>query len=269
LLTRTFLFLFLCFSVSLFFSSFLLVFTFVSLSPTSQVKVIFLASTTCEGRYHSFGETNFLYLQDWRWRRQYISPKCWCLLTSPQDATPQKTDIDIYTAVTTLNVEYLNRPIWHILDTSRNFISAACILLTLFSFKPKEHFHMNMWQLPSLSKASTLFCSFTCSFNDLKLKLKQSHYTPWNAWGERRYSSYSFSTSALDGGEWSASRPCRALAPGKGPPVPIVQEAWWAPQPVWTQRLQEKSFRLCRGSNLDSPVVQPVARDYTDWATRL
>jgi len=26
-------------------------------------------------------------------------------------------------------------------------------------------------------------------------------------------------------GEWSASRPGRALPPGKGPPVPIVQEA--------------------------------------------
>jgi hypothetical protein len=45
------------------------------------------------------------------------------------------------------------------------------------------------------------------------------------------------STSALDGGEWSASRPGRALAPGKRPPVPIVQEAGWAPEPVWTKRL--------------------------------
>jgi hypothetical protein len=36
-------------------------------------------------------------------------------------------------------------------------------------------------------------------------------------------------------GEWSASRPGRALAPGKGPPVPIVQEAGWVPEPVWTQ----------------------------------
>jgi hypothetical protein len=62
------------------------------------------------------------------------------------------------------------------------------------------------------------------------------------AWGKRRYSSYSYSTSALDGGEWSASRPGRALAPGKGPPVPTVQEAGWAPEPVWTQRLEEKSF---------------------------
>jgi hypothetical protein len=61
------------------------------------------------------------------------------------------------------------------------------------------------------------------------------------AQGESRYSSYSFSTSALGEGEWSESRLGRALSPGKGPPVPIVQEAGWAPEPVWTQRLEEKS----------------------------
>jgi hypothetical protein len=43
-------------------------------------------------------------------------------------------------------------------------------------------------------------------------------------------------------GEWSASRPGRALPPGKGPPVPIVPEAGWAPEPVWTQRIEKKSF---------------------------
>jgi hypothetical protein len=36
--------------------------------------------------------------------------------------------------------------------------------------------------------------------------------------------------------------PATLLPPGKGPPVPIVQEAGWAPEPVWTQRLEEKSF---------------------------
>jgi hypothetical protein len=36
--------------------------------------------------------------------------------------------------------------------------------------------------------------------------------------------------------------PAALLPPGKGPPVPIVQEAGWAPEPVWTQRLEEKSF---------------------------
>jgi hypothetical protein len=62
------------------------------------------------------------------------------------------------------------------------------------------------------------------------------------ALGVEAYSSYSFTTSALDEGGWSALRPGRALPPGKGPPVPIVQEAGWAPEPVWTQRLEEKSF---------------------------
>jgi hypothetical protein len=47
--------------------------------------------------------------------------------------------------------------------------------------------------------------------------------------GERKYSSYSFSTSALDGGEWSALRPGRALAPGKETPVSIVH-CWVGPR---------------------------------------
>jgi hypothetical protein len=34
-------------------------------------------------------------------------------------------------------------------------------------------------------------------------------------------------------GEWSAARPSRTLPPGKDP-VPIAQEAGWAPGPVWT-----------------------------------
>jgi hypothetical protein len=47
---------------------------------------------------------------------------------------------------------------------------------------------------------------------------------------------------ALDGGEWSESHPGRALPPRKGPPVPIGQETVWAPEPVWTQRVEENSF---------------------------
>jgi hypothetical protein len=62
--------------------------------------------------------------------------------------------------------------------------------------------------------------------------------------GERMCNSYSFITSALDGSEWLASRPGCALPPGKGPPVPIVQQAGWAPEPVWAQRLEKKSVPL-------------------------
>jgi hypothetical protein len=60
--------------------------------------------------------------------------------------------------------------------------------------------------------------------------------------GGEEVSSYSFTTSALDASEWSASRPGRALPPGKGTPVPIGQEAGWAPEAVWTQSIEEKSF---------------------------
>jgi hypothetical protein len=63
--------------------------------------------------------------------------------------------------------------------------------------------------------------------------------------------------------------PRSRFSPGERTPVHIVQEAGWAPQPVWTQRLEKKYFPLCRGSNLYRLVVQPVARDYTDWAIRL
>jgi hypothetical protein len=88
-------------------------------------------------------------------------------------------------------------------------------------------------------------------------RLKLSHYTPRRRLGERRYSSYSFTTSALNREEWSASRPGCASPPGKGPPVPIVQEAGRAPEPIWTQTLEEKSFHLCRVLNLDHPRRQP------------
>ena len=50
--------------------------------------------------------------------------------------------------------------------------------------------------------------------------------------GEQMYSSTLPLTSALDGGGWSAPRPGR-FTPRKDP-VPIVQEAGWAPGPVWT-----------------------------------
>jgi hypothetical protein len=70
--------------------------------------------------------------------------------------------------------------------------------------------------------------------------------------------SYTFFTSALDGGEWSVSRPGRALPPGKGPRYPLYRRLG---RP---QRLEEKSS-VSVGDR--TPVVQSVVRQYTDWAT--
>jgi hypothetical protein len=69
-----------------------------------------------------------------------------------------------------------------------------------------------------------------------------------------------FLTSALDGGQWSASRPA-ALAPRREAPVPIGMEAGWAPDPVWTLWSREES--LIPAGN-QTPPVQPLARRHTD-----
>jgi hypothetical protein len=57
--------------------------------------------------------------------------------------------------------------------------------------------------------------------------------------------------------------PAALFPPGRGPPVPIVQEAGWAPESFWTQRLEEKSFSPAGDR---TPIVQPVVRHYTAWA---
>jgi hypothetical protein len=99
----------------------------------------------------------------------------------------------------------------------------------------------------------------------LHVYVKVSRYKPWRRLrGERRYSSYSFLTSALDGGEWSASRPGRALPPGNRPPVPIGQEARWAPELAWKQRLEVQPSASVGDR---TPVVQSVVRHYIGWAT--
>ena len=61
-------------------------------------------------------------------------------------------------------------------------------------------------------------------------------------------------TVALEGGEWSAARPGRTLPPVKDP-VTIVQEAGWAPGPVW---MGGKS-RPHRDSIPDRPARSSVA----------
>jgi hypothetical protein len=136
---------------------------------------------------------------------------------------------------------------WYARDTVMHFILFRCLqILTSWKRSAREF---------KLTDSVIIYIVIT---NDVK-KLKLSHYKPLSCLEERRYSTCSFSTSALDGGEWSVSRPGRALPPGKGPPVPIAQEAGWDPEPVWIQRLEEKSVWLCRGSNFDHPVVHPVA----------
>jgi hypothetical protein len=68
-------------------------------------------------------------------------------------------------------------------------------------------------------------------------------------------------TIVLEEGEESASRPGRSFPPGKDA-VPIVQEAGWAPGPVWTGA---ENLALTGIRSPDHPAL--VSR-YTDHATQ-
>jgi hypothetical protein len=83
----------------------------------------------------------------------------------------------------------------------------------------------------------------------------------------RMYSSYLFMTSALDGGEWSASRPGRTIPLEKGTPGTHCTGGWVGPRAGLDTQARGDILCLCRGSNPDRPVFQPAATHYTDWAT--
>jgi hypothetical protein len=70
-----------------------------------------------------------------------------------------------------------------------------------------------------------------------------------------------FLTSALDGGEWSASCPCRFTRMERATDTHWIG-GWVGPELVWMLWRREKS---CTAGNWTQD-IQPVARHYTDWA---
>jgi hypothetical protein len=90
--------------------------------------------------------------------------------------------------------------------------------------KRKKHETSN----PKILPPSADICMCMCGCKS-KVELLTLCYA--GSKGKRRYSSYSFSTSALERGEWSASRPDLALPPCKDPRCPLYRrlggpESW-------------------------------------------
>jgi hypothetical protein len=83
--------------------------------------------------------------------------------------------------------------------------------------------------------------------------------------GGEGYSSYSFTTSVLGRGEWSASRPGRAFTPGERIPGTHCTGGWVGPRAGLDTEVRGKILIPCWGSNPDRPVVQPVVRHYTAY----
>jgi hypothetical protein len=75
-------------------------------------------------------------------------------------------------------------------------------------------------------------------------------------------------TSALDGGEWSASRFSR-FTPRERDPGTHWLGGWVGPRAVLDSVVKRKIPSLLRESNPRIPIVQPVAQRYTDWAVQI
>jgi hypothetical protein len=81
--------------------------------------------------------------------------------------------------------------------------------------------------------------------------------------GEWRYSSTHPLTSALDGGEWSASRPGRFTSRERAPDTHWVG-GWVGPGAVLDAVVKRKILSPLRESNPRTAIVQPVSQHYTD-----
>jgi hypothetical protein len=92
---------------------------------------------------------------------------------------------------------------------------------------------------------SSIICKKKCSATSMQVTRGTGSTAPTHCW--------------LRWGWVVKATPRPRFTPGKGPPVPIVQETGWASKPVWTQRLEEKSFATARDR---APVDESVVRQY-------
>jgi hypothetical protein len=76
---------------------------------------------------------------------------------------------------------------------------------------------------------------------------------------------HAFLASALDGGEWSVSRPGR-FTPRERDPGTHWRGGWVGPRVVLDTVVKRKIPSLRQESNPRTPIIQSVAQRYTDWA---
>jgi hypothetical protein len=96
----------------------------------------------------------------------------------------------------------------------------------------------------------------------VKVKVKLSlcltmHHEMKTYWGVEVYL-HAFLTSALDGGEWSASRPGRFTPKERAPGTHRIR-GWVGPRAVPDAVVKRKISSLHRESNPRTPIVQPAA----------
>jgi hypothetical protein len=108
-------------------------------------------------------------------------------------------------------------------------------------------------------------CNFTeaCIKYNSQEKSKSLATRHGDAWRKRRYSSYSFLTSALYGGSGQCHAPA-ALCPWKRTPGTHWTGGWVGLRAGLDTEARGKILFPGLGSKPDRPVVQSVVRHYTD-----
>jgi hypothetical protein len=101
------------------------------------------------------------------------------------------------------------------------------------------------------------------------LPQKQSHYTPWKRLGREEVQLLLIIDLGARWGRIVNVTPRPWFNSGERNPNTHCTGGWMGPRADLVTEARGKIFRLCRGSNLDHPVVQPLARHCTDRATRL
>jgi hypothetical protein len=112
-----------------------------------------------------------------------------------------------------------------------------------------------------------------CPILGANVKVKKQSYPLCFNWTPRHegilwewmYSSTHSFTSVLDGGEWSASRPGRFTPRERAPGTHWIG-GWVGPRDILDAVVKRKIPSSCREWNPGTPIVQPVAQCYTDWA---
>jgi hypothetical protein len=104
----------------------------------------------------------------------------------------------------------------------------------------------------------------------VKVKLSLCFFFNWvpcheGVLEEWRYSSTHSFTSALDGGEWSASCPGRFISRERAPSTHWIG-GWVGPRAVLDAVVKRKIPSPRLESNPITPIVHPVVSRYTDWA---
>jgi hypothetical protein len=97
----------------------------------------------------------------------------------------------------------------------------------------------------------------------VKLSLCLTKYHAMKTYWEWRYSSTHSLTSALDGGEWSASRPGRFTLMERAPITHWIG-GWVGSRAILDAVVKRKIPSPRRESNPRTRIIQPVAQRYTD-----